>query len=90
MGFGDAKLAFGMGAFLGLVYGISAIVLSFWLGTLWSLYLLVKSRISKSKKNKINLHSEIPFAPFLILATAIVFFTDLDIFGLNNFLNIFF
>ena len=90
MGFGDAKLAFGIGAFLGLVYGISAIVLAFWLGTLWSLYLLVKSRISKSKKNKINLHSEIPFAPFLILATAIVFFTHLDIFGLNKFLNIFF
>jgi leader peptidase (prepilin peptidase)/N-methyltransferase len=65
MGFGDVKLALGMGWLLGLVGGYSAILFSFWIGGLAGLFLLGISR-------KYNMRSEIPFAPFLILGTFIV------------------
>ncbi len=65
MGFGDVKLALGMGWLLGLVGGYSAVLFSFWIGGIVGIILLALSR-------KYSMRSQIPFAPFLIAGTFIV------------------
>ncbi len=65
MGFGDVKLALGMGWLLGLAQGYSALVVSFWIGGIAGLFLIALNR-------KYNMKSQVPFGPFLILGFAIV------------------
>lgn len=84
IGFGDAKLVFGIGALAGFVFGVGSVILAFWMGALWSIGLMLYSQLSKHKK--ITMKTEVPFAPFLILAIMVVFFARLDILGLNDFL----
>jgi leader peptidase (prepilin peptidase)/N-methyltransferase len=76
MGLGDGKLILGIGWMLGLLQGIFAIILSFWIGTAVSVFLMVLY------KNKINMKTEIPFAPFLIISTLVTFIFNLNIFSL--------
>ena len=85
LGFGDAKLAIGIGALLGFVSGISSVILAFWVGAIWGIYLILKSKLTKI--NNINSKSEVPFAPFMILATVILFFTHIDVLGLKEILS---
>ncbi|MDE1988767.1 MAG: prepilin peptidase [Patescibacteria group bacterium] len=82
MGLGDAKLALGMGWFLGLVSGISAVILGFWIGAAVSLLSLLAQRLNLIGKN-LTIKSEVPFAPFLILGLLFVFFFGFDITNLN-------
>ena len=74
MGFGDAKLALGLGWMLGISQGFSAVVMSFWIGGFVSVLLLIFS-----KKYKIK--SELPFAPFLVVGTILVFLFNLNFFN---------
>ena len=83
IGFGDAKLAFGIGALLGFIYGLGAIVLAFWIGAICSVSFMVFDRIKKSRHSRVDFKTEIPFAPFLILATFIVFFCRIDVLELE-------
>lgn len=76
MGLGDGKLILGIGWMLGLLQGVFAIIVSFWIGTAISVFLLILY------KNKINMKTEIPFAPFLIISTLITFIFNLNIFSL--------
>ncbi|MFC1756921.1 prepilin peptidase [Patescibacteria group bacterium] len=73
MGFGDAKLALGLGWFLGPINTISAFLFSFWLGAIWGLILMVIFR------DKYSIKSKIPFAPFLILGSLLAFFLDINL-----------
>ena len=82
IGFGDAKLAFGVGALLGFVSGVGSMILAFWLGALWSVGFLIYGWFCHGQK--ISLETEIPFAPFIILATIIVFATRVDVLGLTS------
>ncbi len=84
IGFGDAKLAVGIGALLGFVYGLSAIVLGFWIGAAVCLLLLVIQRIFPGIFH-LTAGSEVPLGPFLILGVCIVFFTHVDVLGISQF-----
>ncbi|HLP86802.1 MAG TPA: A24 family peptidase [Candidatus Paceibacterota bacterium] len=82
MGLGDGKLMLGIGWMLGLSSGVFAVIVAFWVGTIVSLFLIILS------KRKINMKTEIPFAPFLIISTFITFLFSFDLFSLVRFLSI--
>lgn len=88
MGFGDAKLAFGIGWFLGLSGGASAIILAFWFGAIFGLAVISLGKLLKNNKLPlilslrmftITMKSEIPFGPFMILGTFLVFFFNSNV-----------
>jgi leader peptidase (prepilin peptidase) / N-methyltransferase len=66
MGYGDVKLAFFMGLFLGWPKIIIAFYVAFVIGALISLVLLVFKKVNKK--------TPIPFGPFLILGTVVAWF----------------
>jgi prepilin signal peptidase PulO-like enzyme (type II secretory pathway) len=86
IGLGDGKLALGIGWMLGVGYGVSAIVLAFWIGAIVSGALVIAQLISKRKQ--LTMKSEIPFAPFLIIGFTIVYFLSIDVLGLHLMFNI--
>jgi len=85
MGFGDAKLAIGVGFLLGFSGGLFAIVLAFWIGAAFSLVLMFLQKINIAKFN-LSLKSEIPFAPFIILSVFIQIFTSWNLNNIIHFL----
>lgn len=91
MGLGDAKLTLGIGWLLGLSSGFAALVLSFWIGAIVGLgvllgrYLLrIRSKGLFLKDKNLTMKSEIPFAPFLALGTFLAFFFNLDFVDLQS------
>ena len=83
MGYGDAKLAWGIGWLLGLTPGVSAVILSFWIGAIISLALvglkkLLNEQLSFLSEN-FTIKSEVPFAPFLVAGTLIVFYFNINV-----------
>ncbi len=78
MGFGDVKLAPLIPLFLGVAGGIAALVVSFWIGALVSLALLAAKR--KSMKDII------PFGPFMVVGTLLIFFYPETVYYLFPFL----
>jgi prepilin signal peptidase PulO-like enzyme (type II secretory pathway) len=82
MGLGDAKLMLGIGWMLGLLSGIAALILSFWIGALFSLGFIIFA------KRKVTMKTQIPFAPFLILASLIVLLFSIDVFSISSLFNV--
>lgn len=76
MGLGDAKLMLGLGFILGPSLGLPSIILSFWIGAIVSLFIMLFSN------KKIGMKTEIPFAPFLIVGAFITFIFSIDLFSL--------
>jgi len=74
----------GIGWFLGFVNGLSAIVLSFWIGAVFALTLMLIERLNKGSQN-ITMKTEIPFGPFMVIATIIQFFFAYDLLGISIF-----
>lgn len=74
MGFGDVKLFLGVGFLLGPVLALSGFMLSFWIGAVVSLAIMFLD-----KRSKLTLGSRVPFGPFIIIATLVVFFTQIDV-----------
>lgn len=83
MGLGDSKLILGIGWFLSPMLAFSALVFAFWIGALISLIIMFfPSKKYSLKIEKINMKTEIPFAPFLITGALLVFLFNLNIIGL--------
>jgi leader peptidase (prepilin peptidase)/N-methyltransferase len=86
IGFGDAKLAWGIGWLLGLSAGFSALFVAFYTGALVGVALIVFEQLSRrfsglslGGKN-FTMKSEVPFGPFLILGVFLVFFFEINFF----------
>jgi len=84
MGFGDVKFAFGMGILLGTLYGLSALLLAFWIGAVVSIASMLVMHLFIKKKG-LTMKSSIPFAPYLIIAVCIVFFFPINVFLIGTF-----
>ncbi len=76
MGFGDVKLSLGMGIFLGVYLGISAIWYAFVLGAIYGIFLMAFG--------KAEYKSRIAFGPFLVLGFLITFFTQVGFIEIVN------
>ncbi len=89
IGFGDVKYIFLIGFFLGVSVGVSAVVLSFWIGAFVSLSILLFKKIGLLNRfNNLTIKSEIPFGPFLSLGVIIGFCLEIDLFQIKNLLNV--
>ncbi len=77
MGLGDAKLAWGIGWFLGFAGGVTAAIFAFWIAFIPSVVLLF------IRAKHFTMKSEIPFAPFLVLGTLVVYAFEIDILSLT-------
>ena len=85
MGFGDVKLAIGIGFLLGPLAGLVAVMLAFMIGGVVSAPLLfLSSAIGRRVVHYVSSHrarfaytmkSEVPFGPFLVISTFIVWFS---------------
>ncbi|MEK7622035.1 MAG: prepilin peptidase [Patescibacteria group bacterium] len=86
MGLGDAKLALGLGFFLGLEPALSAVLLAFWIGAVAGIIIIAVERcrrpaLSSGRRSTPApaLGRKIPFAPFLALGVALVYFANLHV-----------
>ena len=98
MGFGDVKLALGMGWLLGAGDGMFALFFAFMLGALVSVPLLffsspvwvrIQRAITPNRSSQrfmfgFTMKSEIPFGPFLVAATLIVWISSMHGFAPMN------
>ena len=76
MGLGDAKLMIGIGWLLGMSAGVTAVLFAFWIGALFSIFLLCAATLARRKR--ITMKTAIPFGPFLALGTVIVLIFQLN------------
>ncbi len=71
MGRGDSNLVFFLALFLGFPQSIAMLFLSFWIGAVVGIILLL------TRRRRFTIKSEIPFGPFLAIATFMVWgFSD--------------
>ena len=81
LGLGDAKLFVGLGFLVGAGGVFSLLVLSFWVGALLALALIIIQWLLAKKWmwGRVKMKSEVPFAPFLIIAWFLVFFAGANV-----------
>lgn len=72
MGLGDPKLALGIGWLLGPLNGLVAVFLAFVIGAVISLAVIIPVSRLRETGEQITIKSEVPFGPFLVAGTLIV------------------
>lgn len=73
MGFADAKIALAIGWFVGVSSGFAAVFISFWVGAVVGVIVLLSTK--KEKRNNLK----IPFAPFLLTGLILVVLYNINI-----------
>ncbi|MAZ56471.1 hypothetical protein CL653_01650 [bacterium] len=93
IGLGDVKLILPLGLFLNISEAMSMVMLSFWIGALVGVMLLIYPKavylykrytlgsVAKSARY-FTMKSEIPFAPFILVAFWLVYLYDINVFDL--------
>ena len=81
MGFADGTLALSIGWLLGLWPGITAVFLSFWIGTVVTVTIMLWQKY-RNKADGLVMKSAVPFGPFLIVGFLIVYITNWSLFVL--------
>jgi len=71
MGFGDVKLAIPLGWLAGVQGVFFVFLLSFWIGAIVSILLILVQGVARGER-VFSMKSQVPFAPFLIIAYFIV------------------
>lgn len=84
IGLGDAKLVLGIGLLLGFSEGVTAILVGVWAGAILGLAAIAASQWRQYlpatwRHLRLNLKSEIAFAPFLILGTLATLIFNLNV-----------
>ncbi len=94
IGFGDVKLAFPLGLFLGCAGVFSMIVLAFWVGAAIGLVLIALEKLIGKRGRplrffgqRLTMKSALPFAPFLITGFLLVWFFKIDVVSLLTYAN---
>lgn len=89
IGLGDAKLAVPLGIMLGPWSTFSFVILSFWVGAIVSIcLLLVQALLVRGQRHlpfsrvPITMKSEVPFAPFMIIAFLLVYMLHANVLSL--------
>lgn len=91
LGFGDVKLAAALALFLSFEAAFSMVVLSFWVGAAVGVALMGVSWIQRTHarwvpaREALTLKSEIPFAPFIVVAFLVVYMYDISVLALFTF-----
>lgn len=89
MGSGDAYVAGAVGALLGVAGGVNAAALGVWSATIAYLALLALSRVRLwGVSSRVTMKTELPFAPWLLVGTLFVLFTDLSAFRAGQWLSL--
>ena len=95
LGFGDVKLALPLGWWVGAGSVFSFVVVSFWVGAIVSVLILTWQYYERGKTGlqlsheTLTMKSAIPFAPFLIVGAALVYFFNLNVLELFAAVSIF-
>lgn len=81
VGFGDVMVYAGVGWTLGMAMGFTVLFYSVWIGAVVAIMLMLLAR------RDYGLKTELPFAPFIVIAAIIVFMSHADILGINELLS---
>lgn len=88
LGFGDVKLAFPLGLLVGPTFVFSFVVLSFWIGAVVSVAILLWQRYGGGQRTlqirttQLTMKSAVPFAPFLVASALTVWYAKFNVLSL--------
>jgi len=91
LGFGDVKLAIPLGLLVGGPFVFSFVVCAFWVGAAVSLLIIGYQRYKRGKVTypgsgrALTMKSAVPFAPFLVASSVLVYFTQFNVLHLFSF-----